>query len=135
MVWGGTNDDKVFRNVAAASNDFGLMNLNYIYAKAYTTVYSKNGSLTTHTLGLKIPLDSLTLALSLGTGTLDSYTTASATNLTAGDAKLSDTTLGAYYAIDKSTSAYFVGSLTSIGNQSVQAGSVKTANLGLQYKF
>lgn len=135
LVWGGTNDDKVFRNVAAASYDFGLMNLNYIYAKAYTTVYSKTGSLTTHTLGLKIPLDSLTLALSLGTGTLDSYTTASATNLTAGDAKLSDTTLGAYYAFDKSTSAYFVGSLTSIGNQSVQAGSVKTANLGLQYKF
>jgi predicted porin len=108
--------------------------LNYIYAKAYTTAASKTGSLTTHTVGLKVPVDQITLALSAGTGSLDSYTTASGTSK-AGDARLSDTTLGAYYAFDKSTSAYFVGSLTTIGSQSVQSGSVKTANIGLQYKF
>lgn len=135
LVWGGSDTDKVFRNIAAASYDFGPVVLNYIYAKAYTTAASKTGSLTTHTVGLKVPVDQITLALSAGTGSLDSYTTASASSLTAGDARLSDTTLGAYYAFDKSTSAYFVGSLTTIGSQSVQSGSVKTANIGLQYKF
>jgi hypothetical protein len=45
---------------------------------------------------------------------LDSYTAASTSSLTAGDAKLADTTLGAYYAFDKSTSAYFVGSLVGV---------------------
>jgi predicted porin len=135
LVWGGSDTDKVFRNIAAASYDFGPVVLNYIYAKAYTTAASKTGSLTTHTVGLKVPVDQITLALSAGTGSLDSYTTASASSLTAGDARLSDTTVGAYYAFDKSTSAYFVGSLTTIGSQSVQSGSVKTANIGLQYKF
>ena len=135
LVWGGTDTDKVFRNIAAASYDFGPAVLNYIYAKAFTTASNKEGSLTTHTVGIKVPVDSFTFALSAGTGTLDSYTTASTSSLTAGDAKLADTTLGAYYAFDKSTSAYFVGSVTSIGTQSVQAGSVKTANIGLQYKF
>ena len=135
LVWGGSDTDKVFRNIAAASYDLGPAVLNYIYAKAYTTTYNKVGSLTTHTVGVKVPVDAFTFALSAGSGTLDSYTTASASSLTAGDAKLADTTLGAYYAFDKSTSAYFVGSLTRIGSQSVQAGSVKTANIGLQYKF
>ena len=135
LVWGGSDTDKVFRNIAAASYDLGPAQLNYIYAKAYTTAYNKVGSLTTHTAGVKVPVDAFTFALSAGTGTLDSYTTASASSLTAGDAKLADTTLGAYYAFDKSTSAYFVGSLTRIGSQSVQAGSVKTANIGMQYKF
>ena len=135
LVWGGSDTDKVFRNIAAASYDLGPAVLNYIYAKAYTTANNKVGSLTTHTVGVKVPVDAFTFALSAGTGTLDSYTTASASSLTAGDAKLADTTLGAYYAFDKSTSAYFVGSLTRIGSQSVQAGSVKTANIGLQYKF
>ncbi len=135
LVWGGTDTDKVFRNIAAASYDFGPAVLNYIYAKAFTTASNKEGSLTTHTVGIKVPVDSFTFALSAGTGTLDSYTTASTSSLTAGDAKLADTTLGAYYAFDKSTSAYFVGSVTSIGTQSVQVGSVKTANIGLQYKF
>ena len=135
LVWGGSDTDKVFRNIAAASYDLGPAVLNYIYAKAYTTANNKVGSLTTHTVGVKVPVDAFTFALSAGSGTLDSYTTASASSLTAGDAKLADTTLGAYYAFDKSTSAYFVGSLTRIGSQSVQAGSVKTANIGLQYKF
>ena len=135
LVWGGSDTDKVFRNIAAASYDLGPAVLNYKYAKAYTTAYNKVGSLTTHTVGVKVPVDAFTFALSAGSGTLDSYTTASASSLTAGDAKLADTTLGAYYAFDKSTSAYFVGSLTRIGSQSVQAGSVKTANIGLQYKF
>jgi hypothetical protein len=135
LVWGGSDTDKVFRNIAAASYDLGPAVLNYIYTKAYTTAYNKVGSLTTHTVGVKVPVDAFTFALSAGSGTLDSYTTASASSLTAGDAKLADTTLGAYYAFDKSTSAYFVGSLTRIGSQSVQAGSVKTANIGLQYKF
>ena len=88
------------------------------------------GSLTTNTLGLRIPLDSLTLAVSYGMGTLDASSTS-----TALDANLTDTTIGAYYAFDKSTSAYFVGSITTIGSQAVQSGSVKTANIGLQYKF
>ena len=111
-----------------------LVAVNYIYARAFTTASGKVGSLTTNTFGLKVPLDQLTLALSYGVGTLDSYTTAVASS-TAGDASLTDTTLGAYYAFDKSTSAYFVGSITTIGSQAVQSGSVKTANIGLQYKF
>ena len=133
VTWGGSDTDDVFRNIFAASYDFGLASVNYIYARAYTTASSKSGYLNTNTLGLKIPLDPVTLALSYGMGKLNSYTTA--TSSTAGDAKLNDTTLGAYYAFDKSASAYFVGSVTTIGNQYVQAGSVKTANIGLQYTF
>ena len=134
VTWGGSDTDDVFRHIAAASYDFGSVAVNYIYARAFTTASGKVGSLTTNTFGLKVPLDQLTLALSYGVGTLDSYTTAVASS-TAGDASLTDTTLGAYYAFDKSTSAYFVGSITTIGSQAVQSGSVKTANIGLQYKF
>ena len=139
VTWGGSDTDDVFRHIAAASYDFGSVAVNYIYARAYTTASGKVGSLTTNTFGLKVPLDQLTLALSYGIGKLDSYTTAvyssSTSTYTAGDASLTDTTLGAYYAFDKSTSAYFVGSITTIGSQAVQSGSVKTANIGLQYKF
>jgi len=134
VTWGGSSTDDVFRHIAAASYYFGSVAVNYIYARAFTTASGKVGSLTTNTFGLKVPLDQLTLALSYGVGTLDSYTTAVAGS-TAGDASLTDTTLGAYYAFDKSTSAYFVGSITTIGSQAVQSGSVKTANIGLQYKF
>jgi predicted porin len=134
VTWGGSDTDDVFRNIAAASYDFGPAAINYIFARAHTTASGKAGSLSTHTVGLKLPLDHLTLALSYGLGTLDSYTAASAGSY-AGDASLTDTTLGAYYAFDKATSAYFVGSVTTIGTQAVQSGSVKTANIGLQYKF
>jgi len=130
LQWGGSSTDKVFRNIGAASYDFGSVALNYIYAKAFT--FANAGSLTTHTVGIKVPMDPLTVALSVGAGTLDSYYSS---GTYARDASLIDTTLGAYYAFDKSTSAYFVGSVTTIGNQTVQGGSVKTANIGLQYKF
>ena len=130
VKWGGSATDKLFRNIAAASYDFGYATANYIYAQAYTV--GNAGSLTTNTLGLRIPLDSLTLAVSYGMGTLDASSTS-----TALDANLTDTTIGAYYAFDKSTTAYFVGSITSIGKQSAtgQTGYVNTANIGLQYKF
>ena len=135
LKWGGSATDKLFRNIAAASYDFGYATANYIYAQAYTV--GNAGSLTTNTLGLRIPLDSLTLAVSYGMGTLDSYYS---TGDYAKDANLTDTTLGAYYAFDKSTTAYFVGSITSIGKQGSstsngQMGYVNTANIGLQYKF
>ena len=130
LAWGGTTSTKVMRNVAAVSYDFGPAVADYIYAKAFTK--TKAGSLTTHTVGIKVPVDQITFALSYGIGTLDSYYSSGSY---ARDAKLTDTTLGGYYAFDKSTSAYFLGSVTTIGTQTVQAGSVKTANLGLQYKF
>jgi predicted porin len=130
LVWGGSSTTKVYRNVAAASYDFGPLAVNYIYAKAYTI--TKAGSLSTHTVGLRMPVDQITFAMSFGAGTLDSYYSSGSY---ARDATLSDTTLGAYYAFDKSTSAYFLGSVTTIGSQTVQAGSVKTASIGLQYKF
>ena len=130
MAWGGTTSTKVMRNVASVSYDFGAAVTDYIYAKAFTK--TKAGSLSTHTVGIKVPVDQLTLALSYGVGILDSYYSGGSY---ARDAKLTDTTLGGFYAFDKSTSAYFLGSVTTIGTQTVQAGSVKTANLGLQYKF
>jgi predicted porin len=40
------------------SYDFGPAVLNYIYAKAFTTASNKAGSLTTHTVGIKVPVDS-----------------------------------------------------------------------------
>jgi len=134
VTWGGSATDDVFRNIAAASYDFGPAAVNYIYARAFTTASSTTGSLSTHTLGLKVPLDQLTLALSYGRGKLDSYKT-TVTSGYAVDANLTDTTLGAYYAFDKATSAYFVGIVTTIGAQTAQSGYVKTANMGLQYKF
>ena len=130
LAWGGTISTKVMRNVAAASYDLGAATVNYIYAKAFTE--TKAGSLTTNTVGIKVPVDQITFALSYGVGTLDSY---HSSGTYARDAKLTDTTLGAFYALDKSTSAYFLGSVTNIGTQTVQADSVKTANLGFHYKF
>jgi len=131
MIWGGSTTTAVYRNIAAATYDFGPAVVNYIYAKAYTT--TNVGNITTSTVGVKVPMDKFTFALSYGTGTIDSYTTSSSS--IAKDMSLTDTTFGATYAFDKSTSAYFLGSQTTTSTGYVQGGSVKTASLGLQYKF
>jgi len=104
--------------------------VNYIYAKAYTV--TNPGSLTTSTFGVKVPMDKFVFGLSYGTGTIDSYYAASGY---AYDSTLSDITLGAWYNFDKSTAVYFLGSQTSVSKQSLQNGSVQTANIGIQYKF
>jgi len=51
LVWGGSSTTKVYRNVAAASYDFGPLAVNDIYAKAYT--FTKAGSLSAASIGLQ----------------------------------------------------------------------------------
>jgi len=133
LIWGGAANSKVYRTVGALSYDLGSFVVNYIYAKAYTTVSGYKGNVSTNTFGVKVPVDKFVFGLSYGTGKVDSYTTSSSTNL--GDGILNDITLGAWYNFDKSTSVYFLGSNTSITKQVIQAGSVKTGNIGIQYKF
>ena len=130
LTWGGSVKTKVYRQVGALSYDFGPAVVNYIYAKAYTV--TNPGSLTTNTFGVKVPMDKFVFGLSYGSGTIDSYYAASGY---AYDSTLSDITLGAWYNFDKSTAVYFLGSQTSVSKQSLQNGSVQTANIGIQYKF
>jgi predicted porin len=135
LLWGGSSATKTYRNVGAASYDFGPAVLNYIYAKAYTR--TNDGNITTHTFGVKVPFEKTTLALSYGIGSIDSYYSSTSSTYTtkAGDASLTDITIGAFYNFDKSTSAYILASETSVTKQYVQAGNVRTGNIGLQYKF
>lgn len=142
------------RDIASMSYDFGKFTLNYLYAKSYQTgTYA--GSNTTNTFGVKVPYEKFTFALSVGTGSINSYTssavtsasdvitadskTASYTSATtptgrAKDGSISDTTLGIYYNFDKSTSVYL---LTSTSNSSVgvKDGTNTTTAIGARYNF
>jgi hypothetical protein len=119
----------LIRNTLAASYDAGFATFNYIMANAQVAGgAAKSGSLTTNTVGVKVPMDKFTVALSYGSGT---YTTVDAT--IAGN--VSDTTIGGYYAIDKSTSAYLLTSSATNKYLTNATGSTKTTAVGLQYKF
>ena len=132
------------RDFVTTTYDFGQCLINYLYAKSYQTgTYA--GSNTTHTLGIKVPWDQFTAALSLGTGHLTSYTGSTAvsgsTNTAAttpsGRAKsgsFSDATLGLYYNIDKSTFVYLIGS-DSASSVGVNDGKSKTLAMGARYNF
>ena len=128
------------RDIASVSYDFGILSVNYLYAKSWQTgTYA--GSNTTNTFGVKIPYEKFTFALSTGTGSVNSYSSTavadSSTTVPTGRAKdgsISDTTVGIYYNFDKSTSVYFLGS-QSTSSVGLYDGSNKTYALGARYNF
>ena len=125
------------RAFASISYDMGVAKVNYIFGGAYT---EGKGQVITNTVGIRVPMDQWTLALSAGMG---NYTNADGNNGTATIAgKLSDTTLGAYYSFDKSTTAYLLTSLgrntpsvTSTYFTADTTGESKTTAVGLRYNY
>jgi len=132
------------RDFLTTTYDFRKWLINYLYAKSYQTgTYAVSN--TTHTLGIKIPYEKFTIALSLGRGRLTSYTgstaVSSSTNTTATspsgrakDGHFSDATMGVYYHLDKSTFIYLIGS-DSASSVGVNDGKSKTLALGARYNF
>lgn len=123
------------RDIVSLSYDFGAASVNYLYAKAFQNgTYAASN--TTNTYGIKIPFDKITLALSYGTGSVNSYNTAGTgtTNSLAGDGTNTDTTFGAYYNFDKSTQAYFLFSNTTSTVGYVDGSNTTTA-IGARYNF
>ena len=123
------------RQMIGVSYKMEAATLNWIYA---SSAVSGTGSLTTNTVGVRVPMDKITLAASVGSGT---YSNSAAT--IAGS--VNDLTVGGYYNFDKSTSAYL---LTSRGKNVVSAAGTADANhtagttgaststaIGVQYKF
>ena len=110
------------RAFASVSYDMGVAKLNYIFGGAYT---EGKGQVITNTFGVRVPMDAWTFALSTGMG---NYTNAEGNNGTATIAgKLSDTTLGAFYSFDKSTTAYL---LTSMGRNTPSVSTTSAKNGG-----
>lgn len=133
MVYAGLTTSEVRRQIGAVSYDFGVATLNYIYAKSFTSD-GNNGSLTTNTVGVKIPYEKVTFATSFGRGNVDSYNTGNATSSLAKDGTITDWTSGLYYAFDKSTNMYVLYSTSSF-NGGLQDGSNKTMSIGARFNF
>jgi len=135
LVYAGSTSSAITRNIGSISYDFGVASVNYLYAKSYNDT-TNAGSLTTHTVGIRVPYDDFAFALSYGGGSIDSYTTATTTAL-AGDATIKDTTFGMYYNLDKSTSFYLLGSTSTLstGGGTTQAGKNVTYAIGARYNF
>ena len=118
------------RNTLAAAYDAGFATFNYIMANASVGGgAATSGSLTTNTVGVKVPMDKWTVNLSIGSG---NYSTADTTSQYG---KVADTTVGGFYAIDKSTSAYMLVSRQTNQYKTFSTGSTNTTAVGLQYKF
>ena len=136
------------RAFVSVTYDMAATKLNYIFAGAYT---ENKGQVLTNTIGIRVPMDKIALAISMEFGT---YTNAAGNNGTATVAgKLSDTTLGAYYSFDKATSVYLLTSLgrnrPSVSTTAAQNGGAgpatvfssdvngetKTTAMGLRYNY
>lgn len=135
-------DASLNRNVLAATYDFGSFKLNYLMSNV-GQAGAKGGSLNTNTIGVKIPYEKYTFALSWGVG---NYATNSTNTTTVASGSISDTTIGAYYNFDKSTQLYFLGSMgknkvdnAGTGNSSNftsgTSGSTTTTAIGLRFNF
>jgi len=128
----------IIRNIASATYDFDKFSVNYLYARS-AQGGTAPGSLTTSTFGVKVPFEKLTVALSVGSGNLDtSSTSATAATTTingrAKDGSISDYTFGGTYSFDKSTIAYI---FYSVGTSSVSVynGKSTTMAVGAKYSF
>ena len=136
-----TNTSKtITRNIFSGSYDFGSFSVNYIYADSAKLSL---GSLKTSTIGVKVPYEKLTFAVSTGYGDLNSKTSAqvptqSSSAITkvalAKSGTVKDTTLGITYSFDKSTTAYVYYSTGSFTGGTVD-GTNTTMAVGARYNF
>ncbi len=133
LVYAGSVTSDIKRQIGSVSYDFGSFSANYLYAKSY--VGSSNvGSLTTNTMGIKVPYDKLVFATSFGKGMVDSYNTGNASSSLAKDGALYDWTTGVYYNIDKATNVYILYSKSTF-NGGMQDGSNISTAIGARYNF
>jgi len=142
--YAGSTSNSVLRQFISASYDFGDFYLNYIYAKSYANEY-RAGSNVNNTIGIRVPFDKASFAISYGTGNVDSYssshsaptvTTSSAgTNGVTTDASINDITFGFDYNIDKATKVYFLASKSGFAGGGLQNGSNITTAIGARYNF
>ena len=139
LLYGGASlTTPIYRNIAAATYDFGMMSVSYIYASSFQKG-STPGNLQTNTFGIKVPYDKWVFAYGYGTGSLDSAATSAVIGTTTADGRakdgsISDSTFGATYSFDKSTTAYlyFSRSTSSVG---IYNGSNNTMAMGARYNF
>jgi predicted porin len=115
------------RNIAGLTYDFGPALVNLIYADSGNA----NGKLTTTTVGIRVPLDKLTLAASYGTGSYSGFKSAGS----AVNGKVGDVTIGAYYNFDKSTSVYLLNSNATHTYLTNTGGYTNSTAVGVQYRF
>ena len=125
------------RLFTSVTYDMGVAKLNYIFGAAYT---DGKGQVLTNTFGIRVPMDKITLALSTGLGAYSNA--ADSSRSYAYEGSLSDTTFGAYYAFDKSTTAYLLTSVSrntpSVSGNSFTAdavGETKSTAVGLRYNY
>jgi len=118
------SSNPIVRNIASLSYDFDKFYVSYIYANEEI---SGMGGISTNTFGIRIPYDDFKFALSYGNGSIKSTTTAAINGST-----VTDTTFGAYYNFDKSTSAYL---LNSTSTYSYTSGSSTVTAIGVRYNF
>ena len=121
----------VQRDIFALTYDLNGTIFNYIFGNSYQSGVSASN--TTNTVGVKKSFDQLTLALSYGSGTVKSVNS-TATDKLAKGGDTTDTTFGAYYNFDKSTSVYFLFS-NSTSTVGYYNGSNQTAAAGARYNF
>jgi len=126
------------RDIGAISYEFDSFTLNYIYARSYTTD-TNAGSLSTNTIGIRIPFEKFTVAFSTGSGYVNSYqsanTAATTTSTKAGSGTIADSTLGIYYNFDKSTQAYVLTSYSTSTDVGYADGKNQTIAMGVRYNF
>ena len=123
-VSGTTSTNALVRTIGAMSYDFEKFYLSYIFAK---TEMNSMASISTNTFGIRIPYDDFKFALSYGSGSISSTSLPTRDGTT-----VTDTTFGAYYNFDKSTSAYF---LYSNSTWSYSSSSSVVSALGVRYNF
>jgi len=141
LIYGGAAGvSTVKRQIGALTYAFDAFSVNYIYAKSYVINTGTQGSDTTNTFGIKIPYEKFVFAGSYGTGNVNSFKSAATLKYVIGSAKISDTTIGVYYNFDKSTSFYFLNSVSKFdgiagNNLSNQDGKNVTYAVGARYNF
>ena len=134
-----SSSDPLTRQLISLTYDMGIAKLNYIMGNAST---AGKGEVKTNTVGVRVPFDQVTFAMSHGTGSYNN----SATGTTTVAGSFSDTTLGLYYSFDKATSAYLLTSVgkntpsvtTVSGSTALDAGTTgesNTATVGLRYNY
>jgi hypothetical protein len=104
----------------------GVAKFNYIMAN---NGIDGKGVLNTNTVGVRIPYEKFAVAISFGKGSYRND--ADPTKY----GQVSDTTLGAYYNFDKSTSIYLLASQSSHTAGTKDEGQTNTTAIGAQFKF
>jgi predicted porin len=118
---------KIQRNIVGVTYDFGPAKVSFIHADSGNSI----GRLNTDTIGVRVPYEKFAFAMSYGQGSYSGEQTPG----TASKGTVSDTTIGAYYNFDKSTSVYLLASDARHTKSGYTAGYTSSMATGVQYRF